>query len=203
CLLDIGNPSIAQRRHRQAFRTARSNSWRRAGSATTSISPILSFMKIKRSTLRSRPPGANTTPTSPATSAGWANRAACAKAIAPLAQFRAPCTSVGLPEAAAALSTRTTTSGSSTARSPLKSPPRKAATKALTTSRWQVSSVLTVLSAPCTRRRPLLASCLAPARERPTIGDLLEGHGKHVVHHEHEALGGGEPVEYHQQSEAD
>ena len=118
-------------------------------------------MKIKRSTLRSRPPGANTTPTSPSTSAGWANRAACAKAIAPLAQFRAPCTSVGLPEAAAALSTRTTTSGSSTARSPLKSPPRKAATKALTTSRWQVRSVLTVLSAPCTRRRARLAGCLA------------------------------------------
>jgi hypothetical protein len=55
---------------RHLLRTAKSNSLTRAGSAITSTVAILPFLVEKRSTLNTRPPGAQTSPTSPLTSIG-------------------------------------------------------------------------------------------------------------------------------------
>jgi hypothetical protein len=78
--------------------------------------------------------------------------------------------SVVAPIATAAGSARSTTSGSSIESSASKSPPREAARKASTTSRWRLRSVPGIAGEPWTRRRARLASCLAAAGERPTMG---------------------------------
>src|SRR5215207_7628051 len=49
---------------------------------------------------------------------------------------------------------------------------REAARKASTASRWRVRSASGTMSAPCTRRRARLASCLAALGERPTMGAI-------------------------------
>jgi hypothetical protein len=61
-------------------------------------------------------------------------------------------------------------SGSSTASSAPKSPPRAAARKASTTYRWRPRSASGAGAAPRTRRRAWLASFLAAVGDRPTTG---------------------------------
>jgi hypothetical protein len=120
-------------------RTAISNSFSRVGLAITSTVAIFPFAIEKRSTLSKCPCGAQTSPTSPLTSIGRMSPASCCEnAIAPFAQFLAPRISLGAPERAAASSILTTTSGSSTAISPSKSPERTAARKASATCRCSV-----------------------------------------------------------------
>ena len=121
-------------------RTARSSWRRRAGSAITSISTIFPCVVLNARTKDSRPRGATMIPTSPLTSAGFANRARRVKAGACLATAGAPRTSLGAPRGSASRSARRKTSGSRTPSSASKSPPREAARKASTTSRCREGS---------------------------------------------------------------
>ena len=122
--------------------------------------------------LDSRPRDANTSPAAPLISAGCTNRAERENASAPFAQFCAPRISEGAPGTLAPSPMRTTTFGSSTARRPSKSPARTAARKASITTRWLLRSGSGTVSPPRTRRRARLASCLAAAGVRPTIGAI-------------------------------
>ena len=119
--------------------------------------------------MRVLPPGAQTSPAEPSTRAGCAPLARPKKVAATAA---APRTSLAAPTRTAAPSERSTTSGSSNASRASSSPPREAARKASTTSRWRVWLPPLTAVPPCTRRRPRLASCLAAAGVRSTIGAI-------------------------------
>src|SRR5215212_2009283 len=106
-------------------------------------------------------------PMAPFTSAGRAKRARPKKVSATAG---APRTSPCAPACTAAPSALSTTSGSSTARNAPKSPPREAARKASTTSRWWAGSASGTSVAPRTRRRARLASILVAFGEHPRWG---------------------------------
>ena len=100
-------------------------------------------------------------------------------------------------------SDRSSTSGSRTARSRSKSPSRAAARNASTTAHWPSRST-SGTGAPCTRRRPRLASWrVAVGRATDDRGDLVERHGEHVVQHERDAFGGRQRIEHDEQREPD
>ena len=71
----------------------------RSGSATTSISVILPFTKVRLSAMESRPRGAKMTPTAPLTSASLANRARWLKASPWRARQRPPWPAAARPAA--------------------------------------------------------------------------------------------------------
>jgi hypothetical protein len=98
---------------------------RRAGSVSTSISTIFPRVTVKPMTENGRPPGSHETiPAAPFTSTGRANSTSREKVSACSATARAPRASLDAPGNTAPPSARTTTPGSSTARSASKSPPR-------------------------------------------------------------------------------
>jgi hypothetical protein len=109
---------------------------RRAGSARMSISTIFPRLTVKPMTENGCPPGSHEMiPAAPFTSTGRANLTSREKVSACSAAARAPRSSLDAPGGTPPRSARTTTSGSRTARSAPKSPPRAAARKASTTSR--------------------------------------------------------------------
>src|SRR5262249_26198261 len=139
----------------------------------------------------------------PSMSTGCAHLAACENESAPLAQFRAPRISHGMPGTAAAASIRMTTSGSSTATSPSKSPARTAVRKAVTSARCRLRSPHgTRGRSPkgAARTAGKLPCCSGGASYQRS--NVVKGNSEHVVQHEHEPLGGSQPVQYHEQREA-
>jgi len=127
-------------------------------------------------TAKGRPRTVMTTPAAPFTSAGCSSDSGSAPMTAWPATASAPWTTLGTWGRLAPKSARSTTSGWSreTRASNSPPPPRRAARKkASTTFRWRARSASGVgTSAPFTRRRALLASCLAAAGVRPTIGAI-------------------------------
>lgn len=93
----------------------------------------------------------------------------CVNVNADFAHVCAPCISPGAPGRAANSSTRTTRSGSNTAISPAKSPPRNAVKNESTTFRCSESTPWRICVPPCTLRLARLASCRAAVAVRPTI----------------------------------
>ncbi len=94
-------------------------------------------------------------------------------------------------------------SGSRMASSASKSPPRVAARKASTTSRWRLTSTEDT-SAPRTRRRARLASWRAASGERPTISPIsVKGTSKMSCKHEGDPLGRAQSLEHDQQRRPD
>ena len=79
---------------------------------------------------------------------------------------------VAAPPGSPALSSRSTTSGSSTATSASKSPCRSAARNASTTRRWRTGSTCRGGVAPWTRRRARLASWRVATGERSRMGAM-------------------------------
>ena len=136
------------------------------------ISVISSPRTVNRSTSANRPAGATTMPTASSTMAGSAKRAFAANIRALVATAAAPRIVVGEPAAVA--STCNTTSPSSTASRPSKSPSRAAARNASTSRRWRTRSVVVFGVFPRTRCRARAASCAAVFSDRPTIGAISE-----------------------------
>jgi hypothetical protein len=151
---------------RPESRLARSSCPRRSGSNREWIATIRPFVTVKAVTETGRPSAVTTTPAAPLTSAGRTRAPGRENSTtARLATATAPRSTSEASGRRAPPSDRSTTSGSSTATSPSRSPARAAAKKASTTSRWAARSASGAgTSAPRTRRRALLANCLAPAR---------------------------------------
>ena len=175
----------------------------RSGSASRSIATIFPSAIVKPKTTRGRPPGAQTSPGGSVHERRLRGPGAAREGARPRPPRRGP--PAHAPDLhGRSASARSTTSGSSSASSASKSPPREAARKASTTSRWRARSASGAVG-----RSLHPAACAAgelPCRGRgaPHDGrDLVEGHGEHVVQHEREPLGGSQRFEHHEQRETD
>ena len=157
----------------QSSRAVRSNRRRRSGSATASISTIFPPETVKPMTTTGSPSTVTTTPAAPFTSTGRFGAEGWAILIVRSATAAAPWSTTDASGRAVPPSDRRTTSGSRTATRASRSPWCAAAKKASTTARWRaISGSGARTSAPRTRRRARLASCLAVAGVRPTMGAI-------------------------------
>ncbi len=158
---------------------------------------------VKPMTVTGRPSTSTTTPAAPFTSTGRSSAPGSENMIALDATVLAPRSTPVASGRLAPPSDRTTTSGSSTATSRSRSPPRAAAKNASTTSRWRDRSA-SGTGAPWTRRRPRLASWrVAVGRAIEDRRDLVERHGEQVVQDEREPLGGRERLDHDVKCETD
>jgi NADH-quinone oxidoreductase subunit B len=197
-------PTVVRMLGGQSSRTARSNRRRRSGSTIALISAILPRATVKPMTATGWLPTVMTTPAAPFTSTGRFGAETSAIMSVRPATAAAPWSTTEASGRAVPPSIRTTTSGSRTATSASRSPWCAAAKKASTTSRWRaISGSGAWTSAPRTRRRARLASCLAVAGYAPPWGDLVEGQVEHVVQDERQPLGRSQRFEHHLQRQPD
>jgi hypothetical protein len=164
------------------------------------ISTIFPPLNVKPSTENGCPLRKETTPAAPLTSAGRTTKPSREKTSACSATARAPRTNLDAPALGAAIGSEHDLRIEDGEKR-FEIPAVRAAKKASTTSRCRLRSMSGTGTAPCTRLRARLASCLAAVADRPTMGAISSNDTANiVVEDESKTFGGIESFKYHEQS---